>query len=104
MQKLWDREVSIFLLSTYISVSVQKSGGETGTRSISVPINGIHLEKLCRLSRMADMVCRERPEPGETGRYSVSNPACAELFCRDYNTGLSNGDVLSVRYFWRKGR
>lgn len=78
------REVSIFSLSTYISVSVQKSGGGTGTRGISVPINGIHLEKLCRLSRMADMVCRERPEPEK-----LEDILFQTLLVPNYSTGIT---------------
>lgn len=59
------REVSIFALSTHISVSAREVNGAARTRQVTVPGSGIHLEKLRRLNDLSYQVCREKPEPKE---------------------------------------
>ena len=56
-------ETAIYSLSTYISVSAREIGKESKSRFISVPFNGIHLEKLHRLCSLADQICEEKPQP-----------------------------------------
>ncbi|MCR4611202.1 MAG: threonine/serine exporter family protein [Lachnospiraceae bacterium] len=56
-------EVSIFSLSSNITLSAKTADGETHIRQVSVPGPAIHLTKLTKLSRLANKVCEEAPEP-----------------------------------------
>lgn len=57
------REVTVFSLNSYIKVSAREIGKSARSRCISVPINGIHLEKLSILNNLSRTICREKPEP-----------------------------------------
>lgn len=57
------REVVIFSLSSYISISAREPGKTSKSRSISVPINGIHLQKLQKLCCLEQKICEEKPKP-----------------------------------------
>ncbi len=56
-------EISVFSLSTIISLSATSLEGETHTRQIKVPGASIHLEKLRQLNDLAHKVCNETPNP-----------------------------------------
>lgn len=56
-------EVSIFSLSTTISISAKDAEGETKSRQVSVPGAAIHLDKLRKLNNLARKVCGENPNP-----------------------------------------
>lgn len=56
-------EVSIFSLSSSVSVSAKNNDGETHTRQLVVPPTGIHLERLKKLSKLSYQVCEEKPSP-----------------------------------------
>ena len=58
-------EVSIFSLSTTISVSAKNNEGETRVRQLAVPSTGIHLERLRRLNDLSYKVCNEKPDPSK---------------------------------------
>jgi uncharacterized membrane protein YjjP (DUF1212 family) len=57
------REVTIFALSSYLSVSAKELGGETCIRQTSIPVNGLHLEKLKKLNNLSYKVQSEKPAP-----------------------------------------
>lgn len=59
------REVSVYVLSTFISVSARENGKAAKVRQISIPGNGIHLEKLRSLNDLSHKVCNEKPNPLE---------------------------------------
>lgn len=56
-------EVSIFSLSTSISVSAKDSSGESMIRQVSVPGASIHLDKLRKLNNLSHKVCDENTKP-----------------------------------------
>ncbi|MBR2539849.1 MAG: threonine/serine exporter family protein [Mogibacterium sp.] len=56
-------DVSIFLLSSHISVGVMDKDGNYYSRQVNVPPAGIHLEKLKRLNRLSYTVVNEVPDP-----------------------------------------
>jgi len=56
-------EVSIFSLSSTISVSAKDADGDTKSRQVSVPGAAIHLDKLRRLYNVAHKICDETPGP-----------------------------------------
>ncbi len=56
-------DLSVFALSSYISVSAEAPGGEHRTRQITVPEPAIHLARLWRLNRLSLDVCEEVPDP-----------------------------------------
>lgn len=56
-------EISIFSLSTMISVSAKNLDGEAETRQVSVPGQSIHLIKLRKLYDLAHKVIEEKTDP-----------------------------------------
>ena len=56
-------EISIFSLSSLISVSAKSPTNITGTRQISVPPASNHLEKLSRFNQLSREVCQKTPAP-----------------------------------------
>jgi len=55
--------ISIFSLSSLITISAKSESNQTGTRQISVPYVSNHLEKLNRFNQLSRKVCAERPAP-----------------------------------------
>lgn len=55
--------ISIFSLSSLITISAKSESNQTGTRQISVPSVSNHLEKLNRFNQLSRRVCAERPAP-----------------------------------------
>ena len=54
-------DVSIFLLSSHISLSGRDEAGNYISRQVTIPPAGIHLERLKRLNRLSYMVVNEKP-------------------------------------------
>jgi uncharacterized membrane protein YjjP (DUF1212 family) len=59
------REVSIFSLSSMITVSAKDSDGEISMHQLSVPSFGIQLERLRKLNQLADQIYKAPPEPDD---------------------------------------
>lgn len=57
------KEISIYSLSSTIMISAKDENDTYGSRQVSVPPSGIHLEKLDRLNRLSRKVCSETPPP-----------------------------------------
>ena len=57
------KDVSIYLLSTYMSLGAKDSEGRYASRQISIPAAGIHLEKLKKLNRLSYTIAKNRPAP-----------------------------------------
>ena len=56
-------DISIFLLSTHMSVSARGTDGTYASRQITIPASGIHLSRLRQLNRLSYDVCRSVPDP-----------------------------------------
>ena len=56
-------DISLHLLSTYLSLSARDHEGNYASRQCSVPPAGIHLERLKRLNRLSFRVAEDRPAP-----------------------------------------
>ena len=56
--------VSIFLLSTHMSISAKTPSGRYASRQISIPPAGIQLSVLRSLNKLSFRVCDEKPDPG----------------------------------------
>ena len=54
-------EVSVYLLSTFVSISARDEQGHYASRQVAIPPAGIHLERLQRLNRMSYVVCETQP-------------------------------------------
>ncbi|MBQ4381640.1 MAG: threonine/serine exporter family protein [Oscillospiraceae bacterium] len=61
-------DVSVYLLSTYISVAGRDGEGRYAARQFSIPAAGIHLERLKRLNRLSYTVASTRPAPERLGK------------------------------------
>ena len=59
------RDVSLFLLSTHMSISAVGSDGGYVIRQVTIPPASIHLEKLKQLNRLSYMVVSEKPSPDD---------------------------------------
>jgi uncharacterized membrane protein YjjP (DUF1212 family) len=57
------REVSIFSLSSMLSVSARDTEGTVYSRQVNVGANGIHLNRLTQLNNLSYKVCNEKPDP-----------------------------------------
>ena len=57
------RDVSIYLLSTHMSLSAYDGEGNYSTRQISIPPSGIHLERLRSLNQLSYKVAEITPSP-----------------------------------------
>lgn len=57
------REVSIFVLNSWLTVSAKNLEGNSFVRQASVPMNGIHLARLRRLNDLVHKIMKEKPEP-----------------------------------------
>ncbi|MBQ7576689.1 MAG: threonine/serine exporter family protein [Synergistaceae bacterium] len=57
------QDVSIFLLSSHISVSASDSDGHYAARQVSIPPAGIHLERLRTLNQLSYKVAEIKPNP-----------------------------------------
>lgn len=76
-------DVSIFLLSTHLSLSARDRDGNYCSRQISIPPAAIHLERLKRLNRLSYTVVRETPSPDKL--QGMLDEACN---ARTYTGGL----------------
>lgn len=56
-------DVSLFMLSTHISLGVMDDEGRYVSRQVTVPPLAIHLEKLKKLNRLSYTVVSEKPSP-----------------------------------------
>ena len=56
-------DVSIFLLSTHMSISARDEAGAYASRQVNIPPASIHLARLRSLNRLSYRVCQEKPEP-----------------------------------------
>ena len=56
-------DVSLFLLSNNISLSVMDSAGCYASRQCTIPPAGVHLDRLKALNRLSFTVVREKPSP-----------------------------------------
>lgn len=56
-------DISMFNLSTMLQLSAKDEEDIFAIRQISVPGNGIHLERLHGLNNLVYRVCKEKPEP-----------------------------------------
>jgi uncharacterized membrane protein YjjP (DUF1212 family) len=74
------KEVSIFALNTSLTVSAREAGDIAKTRQVSVPFNGIHLERLRRLNNLSYQVCREKPEPEK-----LEDMLYEAMMCKNYS-------------------
>jgi len=54
-------ELSIFLLSTHMSIAAKTQSGVYASRQITIPPAGIHLSRLRSLNRLSYRVCQECP-------------------------------------------
>lgn len=57
------KDVSLFLLSGNVSISAVGANGECGTRQLTVPGDGIDLDRLRRLNNLSRKICLDPPEP-----------------------------------------
>ena len=57
------QDVSIYLLSHFVSVSAKDADGAYAARQASIPAAGIHLQRLKQLNRLSYAIVRDRPEP-----------------------------------------
>ena len=73
-------EVSVFLLSSHLSVAVKDSTGYYASRQVNIPPSAIHLEKLKRLNRLSYDVVAKKPPVDDLPQllYEASN-------AREYN-------------------
>lgn len=74
-------DISIFMLSSHISIGVMDGDGQYCSRQVNVPPAGIHLEKLKRLNRLSYTVVNDTPDPDELP--SMLNEASA---AREYGS------------------
>lgn len=58
-------EVSVFSLSSSVSLSAKNNDGDTHIRQLAVPAAGIHLTKLRKLNTLSYKVCNEKIEPSQ---------------------------------------
>ena len=58
-------ELSLFLLTTHISISARDSSGNEVVRQADIPEAGIHLDRLTKLNRLCFKVSRTTPDPAE---------------------------------------
>ena len=56
-------DISIFLLSTHMSIAAKTQSGLYASRQITIPPAGIHLARLKNLNRLSYRVCGEKPVP-----------------------------------------
>ena len=56
-------DVSLFLLSSHISLSARDGAGNYVSRQVTISPSSIHLERLKRLNRLSYTVVNEKPEP-----------------------------------------
>lgn len=110
--------VSIFSLSSTISLSAKSPEGETATRQISVPAASNHLEKLNRLNRLSREICSTTPPPSELAslltesedvkEYSTLTVIIGYLIAMTCLCGIFGGsfldivaaDLITVVLFW----
>ena len=57
------RDISIFLLSTHMSIAAKTQSGLYASRQITIPPAGIHLSRLKNLNRLSYRVCAKKPVP-----------------------------------------
>ena len=57
-------DVSIFLLSTHMSIAAKTRSGHYSSRQITIPPSGIQLSRLKNLNRLSYTVCQKKPDPG----------------------------------------
>ena len=57
------QDMSLFLLSTHMSVSCRDAHGLYLSRQVTIPPAGIHLSRLRSLNRLSFDVCRDLPAP-----------------------------------------
>ena len=56
-------DVSVYLLTNYISLSARDEDGRYVSRSCSIPPAGIHLQRLRQLNKLSYAVARQKPLP-----------------------------------------
>ena len=61
-------DVSIFLLSTHMSISARDSSGAYASRQVNIPPAAIHLSRLRSLNRLSYRVCNALPNPMNLNR------------------------------------
>ena len=85
-------EVSVFSLSTIISLSATSLDGDTHTRQVKVPGMSIHLEKLRQLNDLAHNVCDNTPSPDK-----LQDMLYEALMVRSYSAwGEMLGFVIAI--------
>ncbi|MBQ9574972.1 MAG: threonine/serine exporter family protein [Synergistaceae bacterium] len=103
------KDVSIFLLSTQMSISALDSENNYSSRQISIPPSGIHLERLKSLNQLSYKVAEITPNPKTLAQmldramnvkdYSesviVSGKICAML-CLGFIFGASLWDIIPI--------
>ena len=57
------QDVSIFILSSHMSIAAKDKAGNYSSRQISIPPSGIHLERLKSLNRLSYKVTEIKPNP-----------------------------------------
>ena len=57
------RDVSIFMLTNYLSLGARDEAGVYSSRQVSIRSAGIHLQRLKQLNRLSYSVAATRPEP-----------------------------------------
>ena len=60
-------DVSLYLLSTYVSLAARDRDGRYASRQCGIPSSGIHLQRLKQLNRLSYTVTAETPSPERLG-------------------------------------
>lgn len=103
------KDVSIFLLSTQMSISALDSENNYSSRQISIPPSGIHLERLKSLNQLSYKVAEITPNPKTLAQMLdrainvrdyresiiVSGKICAML-CLGFIFGASLWDIIPI--------
>ncbi|MBR1657976.1 MAG: threonine/serine exporter family protein [Synergistaceae bacterium] len=102
-------DVSVFLLSTHMSISALDSEGNYSSRQISIPSSGIHLERLKRLNQLSYKVAEITPNPKTLAQMLeramnvndypecviISGKVCAML-CLGFIFGATLWDIIPI--------
>lgn len=103
------KDVSIFLLSTQMSISALDSENNYSSRQISIPTSGIHLERLKSLNQLSYKVAEITPNPKTLAQMLdramnvkdyresiiVSGKICAML-CLGFIFGATLWDIIPI--------
>ena len=103
------RDVSIFLLSTHMTISAYDDEGNYSSRQISIPPAGIHLERLRSLSQLSYKVAEITPNPktlpqmlerannvGDYSEYMILAGKICAMLCLGFIFGATLWDAVPI--------